>query len=204
MSDISRATLGRLPKYLQYLQNEHGNAEYISAAELSRALNLGEVQVRKDLNSICSGGRPKVGYLTDELEQALLDVVGHRKTVEAVIVGAGSLGTALMGFNGFQEFGVHIPVAFDADPAKLSTDPARPILPMSRLTSFCLMNEVKIGIITVPAANAQEVCDKLVSGGIRAIWNFAPVKLKVPKGVNVRDENLALSLAHLKTLTNED
>ena len=187
---IPRATLGRLPMYLHYIRASV-REKNVSAAAIARGLGLGEVQVRKDLSLICKEGRPRVGYTTEILLEALENVLGVRTGLSAVIVGAGKLGRALMRYDGFSIYGLEIAGAFDLDPVPPE------VLPMEELSSFCTANGVHIGILTVPAEAAQRVCDEMVRSGITAIWNFAPVTLNVPAGVTVRQEDLALSLAHL-------
>jgi len=189
---FSKATLGRLPIYLDYLRTgDHG--EYISAAEISRALGLGDVQVRKDLNSVSGTGKPKIGYKTTELIAALESVLGRKAATPIVIVGAGKLGKALLDFDGFDEYGIKISAAFDVDKRLLCDR----ILPMDNFTNYCRLYDIHAGIITVPAACAEEVCDIMIKSGITAIWNFAPTVLNVPENITVCQENLALSLAYL-------
>lgn len=200
---ITRATLGRLPLYLQYLKSPDANVEYISATKIANALKLGEVQVRKDLSSVSSGGKPKVGYIRERLIDDINVALGCDQTGNAVIVGAGKLGNALLDFDGFADFGLKIVAAFDTDPTKQGrSDANNPILPMEQLKPFCNERNIHIGIITVPLNAAQSVCDDMIKAGISAIWNFAPITLNVPEGVIVSQENLALSLAHLKSLSN--
>ena len=115
------------------------------------------------------------------------------------MIGAGKLGRALLDYDGFEEFGVRIIAGFDCNDKPLKIGKDKMVLPIKEIDSFCAENDIKIGIITVGQGSAQEVCDKLVGGGVRAIWNFAPCALKVPSGVLVRQEKLALSLAHLNS-----
>ena len=200
---ITRATLGRLPKYLSFLKST-GTDGYISATAVAKALNLGEVQVRKDLNAVSGSGKPKIGYLKKELIANLESRLGLRALTPAIIAGAGSLGKALLGFDGFSEYGLEIIAAFDTDPLKIGKKIAgKQILPVSDMRSYCQLNDVKIGIITVPENSAQSACDEMLKNGISAIWSFAPVNLKVPDSVALRQENLALSLAHLNLLINQ-
>ena len=196
--DISKSVLKRLPGYLSYLKSlPEGTATYISATALANALGMGEVQVRKDLAMVSDGGRPKIGYLRERLMEDISQFLGYDNTTDAVLVGAGKLGQALMGYSGFEEYGLNILAAFDAVPADKSTDGNMPVYGMEKMESFCRTNKVLMGIITVPAPYAQEVCDKLIACGIKAIWNFAPVHLDVPAGTLVQNENMATSLAVL-------
>ena len=196
---ISKATLGRLPGYLQFLKGLSPEDNiYISATAIAKALSLGEVQVRKDLSSVSGAGKPKVGYDTADLIIQLEEALGRYELTPAVLVGAGKLGKALLGYDGFREFGVDIAAAFDQNTeTEMFGKNAKKIMPIGELTSYCKKNNIKIGIITVNGQAAQSVCDRMIEGGIEAIWNFAPAKLLVPDDVIVRQENLALSLAHL-------
>ena len=197
--EISKSTVKRLPIYLSYLKAlpEVGST-HISATALAAALGMGEVQVRKDLALISDGGRPKIGYLREALIQDIEDFLGYTNTNDAVLVGAGKLGRALLGYGGFAEYGLNIVAAFDSDDALIGTSKSgKPIMHMSRLEEFCKKHKIRIGIITVPAEYAQGVCDRLIANGIQAIWYFAPKHLDVPDGILVQYENMAASLALL-------
>ncbi len=197
--EVSRSVLKRLPVYLAYLKSMPEDAPaHISATALAGALGMGEVQVRKDLALVSDGGRPKIGYLRERLIDDIQQFLGYDNTTDAVLVGAGRLGCALLGYGGFAEYGLNILAGFDADPAKLGTDESgKPILPVEKLQSFCRSRKVLMGIITVPAAQAQAVCDQLIAVGIKAIWNFAPAHLDVPENILVQTQNMATSLAVL-------
>ena len=189
--------LGRLPGYLNYLKSLPADApEYISATALANALELGDVQVRKDLAMVSDGGRRKTGHLRQNLIRDIEAFLDHTNTTAAVLVGAGKLGQALLDYPGFEVFGLNILAGFDVDPP--AAHPGKPIYPMGELETFCKANDVEVGIITVPMQHAQSVCDALVASGIRAIWNFAPVHLKVPGDLPVQNENLAISLTELR------
>ena len=196
--EVSKSVLKRLPGYLAYLKSIPDSASpYISATSLANALGMGEVQVRKDLAMVSDGGRPKIGYqrlsLIDDIEQFL----GYDNTTDAVLIGAGKLGQALLGYSGFDAYGLNILAAFDANPTATQSDDGHPILHIDQLQSFCRANKVLMGIITVPAVHAQEVCDQLIACGIKAVWNFAPTHLEVPGNILVQNENMATSLAVL-------
>jgi len=195
---ISKAVLKRLPGYLSYLKSlPEGTATYISATALANALGMGEVQVRKDLAMVSDGGRPKIGYLREKLMEDISQFLGYDNTTDAILVGAGKLGQALMAYSGFEEYGLNILAGFDVKPSIGMTDEGKPIFPMEKMESFCTANQVLMGIITVPAEHAQSVCDQLIKSGIKAIWNFAPVHLDVPQGILVQNQNMATSLAVL-------
>lgn len=198
-NQITRATLGRLPLYLNYLkQIESSGTTSISATTIAKALSLGEVQVRKDLASVSGAGKPKVGYESSDLIKRLEDTLGSNSITSAVLVGAGKLGRALLDYNGFEEFGIKIIAAFDSNDEVIRfSKTSKDILPISTLSEYCIANNVKLGIITVGQGSAQQVCDMMEQSGIKAIWNFAPCNLEVSDGILVKNENLALSLAHL-------
>ena len=195
---VSKATLGRLPLYLNFLKKLSPNkVPYISATTISKELNLGEVQVRKDLASISGEGKPRLGYTTEELVKKLEDCLGYNELTGAVLVGAGKLGGALLQYDGFERFGIRIMAAFDKNEQTINPDAKPAILPMGSFESFCKKHDIHIGIITVVEESAQDICNQMVKSGITAIWNFAPCKLQAPDNVHIQNENLALSLAHL-------
>lgn len=202
--EISRATLKRLPTYLSYLKALPSEASAnISATALAAGLHMGEVQVRKDLALVSDGGRPKIGYNREHLIADIENFLGYGNSNDAVLIGAGKLGRALLGYGGFAEYGLNIVAAFDANDTLIgTTNGGKPIMHLSRLGEVCQRYKIKIGIITVPAEYAQGVCDLLIENGILAIWNFAPKHLNVPDGILVQNENMAASLAllckHLK------
>lgn len=196
---ISKAVLKRLPAYVAYLKSlpEDGPAN-ISATALAAALSMGEVQVRKDLALVSNGGRPKVGYLRESLIADIERFLGYDNTTEAVLIGAGKLGRALMGYSGFAEYGLEIVAAFDESQAlDGQMESGKPIYSMERLSEFCQEKKILMGIITVPAGAAQAVSNQLIDNGIKAIWTFAPTHLDVPEGILVQYENMATSLAVL-------
>ena len=193
---IPKATLGRLPQYLEYLRSLPEKRRTISATAIAKALSLGDVQVRKDLASVCGAGKPKIGSETDKLITDIESHLGYERLTNAVLIGAGKLGRALLDYDGFENFGVKIIAGFDCNETVL-TKGTKDILPIRDIEVYCREHDVKLGIITVGGGSAQDVCDKLVESGIKAIWNFAPVTLKVPNGVLLKQENLALSLAYL-------
>lgn len=199
---VSKATLGRVPDYLKYLKSLPEDEKTISATKIANSLRLGDVLVRKDLQMISGDGKPKVGYVTEELIQKLGKYLENvDKKNRAVIVGAGKLGKALLCYNGFGDYGVEIVAAFDTDPALIGTEVGgKTIISADGIAGFCTENKINIGIITVPAEYAQGVCDTLVESGIKAIWNFAPASLELPDNIIVQNENLALSLAYLNVL----
>ena len=162
--EISRATLKRLPTYLAYLKGmPESSGVNISATALAAGLHMGEVQVRKDLALVSSGGRPKIGYNRAALVADIEQFLGYGNTNDAVLIGAGKLGRALLGYSGFAEYGLNIVAAFDENDAIIGTSKSgKPIMHLSRLGEICRRDQIKIGIITVPAEQAQSVCDLLI------------------------------------------
>ena len=196
---ISRSTIKRLPVYLSYLKSLPSDKQMnISAPMIASALNLGEVQVRKDLAAISDAGKPRVGYHVPQLVAKLEEVLGYNDVHDAVLGGAGKLGRALMGYSGFSAYGLNIVAGFDADESIIGqTESGKQIFSMTKFEDLCGRLQIKIGIITVPAACAQAVCDLMTQNGILAIWNFAPIHLRVSEEILVQNENMAASLAIL-------
>lgn len=196
--EISKSVLKRLPGYLAYLKSiPRDGPAHISATALANALGMGEVQVRKDLAMVSDGGRPKLGYLREHLIDDIEQFLGYDNTTDAVLIGAGKLGQALLGYSGFDAYGLNILAAFDIAPDPDANIGSKPIYDVCELESFCRTHKVLMGIITVPGPYAQQVCDQLIACGIKAIWNFAPTHLEVPANILVQHENMATSLAVL-------
>ncbi|MBH1939475.1 redox-sensing transcriptional repressor Rex [Mobilitalea sibirica] len=199
-----------MPYYIQQLRIlQSENVETVSAPKIAERLNLNEVQVRKDFAAVSSSkGKPKAGFSVNDLIDNIEELLGYNNADEAVIVGAGSLAQAILAHEGFRKFGINIVAAFDVDPYRIgSTINEIKVLSSDKISDLCRRMNIHIGIITVPAKEAQVVCDQLVAGGVLAIWNFAPVHLSVPDHILVQNENLAASLAvlskHLKQAMKE-
>jgi redox-sensing transcriptional repressor len=202
---LSRQAIQRLPNYLQHLRKMKSQGITVaSASVIAASLRLNEVQVRKDIAAVSSvPGRPKLGFSVDLLIRDLEEFLGYNNVDDAVLVGCGSLGTALLNYKGFEAIGLNIVAAFDADEEKCGTlIGEKQILPMEKLQPLCKRLNIHIGIITAPAEAAQKIADDMVECGILAIWNFAPVRIVLPKDILVQNENMAASLAllskHLK------
>lgn len=203
---ISQSCLSRLPLYLNYLKSlSDDTPNNISATAIANALDMGEVQVRKDLASVSDGGKPKIGYIISDLIEQLEIFLGYKDVDDAVIIGAGKLGKALLDYEGFKEYGLNIVAAFDIDDTLTNdTNFGKPVFSIDKFQDLCGRMKIRIGIITVPANQAQNVCDLMIENGILAIMNFAPVHLKVPQNILLYNENFATSLALLaKRLTEQ-
>jgi len=196
---VSEPTLKRLPLYHRLLQEWRvaGRAT-VSCPDIGQALDLDATQVRKDLEAVGIVGRPRIGYGLADVIDGLELFLGWKNLNDAFLAGAGSMGSALLGYRKFEDCGLKIVAAFDLDPSKVGTTiHGKHVLPLDKLADLARRMHVLIGIITVPAAEAQGVADLMVAGGIRAIWNFAPVRLRVPNAVIVHNEDLYCSLASL-------
>lgn len=192
---ISQATLKRLPQYLRIIKDKKNeNVKNISSTEIANILRLNPIQVRKDLALVSRvDGKPGVGFNSEELIQDLEEVLNLNNITDAVIVGAGKLGQALLNYKGFEN-NLNILMAFDNDKIKCDN---KKIFFIDDMENLINKNNIQIGIITVPKENAQDVCDIMVNSGIKAIWNFAPINLKVPENIAVKNEDLSTSLVIL-------
>jgi redox-sensing transcriptional repressor len=170
----------------------------VSCSVIGRDLNCIPVQIRKDLQYTGITGRPKTGYSVSELIETIEVFLGWNNVNEAILVGAGHLGRALLGHERFTKFGLRIVAAFDVSPTTIGERIYdRVVLPMDKMADLARLMSIHLGIITCPAEVAQGVADDMVGAGIQAIWNFAPVRLKVPSLVFVHNEDLYSSLASL-------
>jgi len=199
VKSVSQATLRRLPKYLHLLRNlKRRGRDAVSCSFIAERLSFDPTQVRKDLAVTGVIGKPKVGHETGELIDAIEQFLGWNNVTEGFLVGVGNLGAALLGYDRFNHYGLKIVAAFDKDPAKVGKSIGDyEVLPLEKLPDLARRMNILMGIITVPAEAAQSVADLMVAGGIRAIWNFAPVNLQAPEPVIVQDEELYATLAIL-------
>jgi redox-sensing transcriptional repressor len=196
---ISRHALERIVRYLTYLKElPSAGPENISAAAIAEALGLHQVQVRKDLAALGEGGKPRIGYARTKLVREIEHFLNYDNLSDAVVAGVGNLGKALLSYEGFTAYGLKIIAGFDVDRRLIGTEiRGKMILDTAQLSGLCRRLNVRIGILAVPAAKAQEVCEQMVSGGIRAVWNFTPANLAVPERVVVKNESLAASFVLL-------
>ena len=204
--NVSKATASRMPAYLRYLKGEAGKGVgYVSSSAIATALGVSAVGVRKDLALVSSlPGKPRLGFEVVRLIEDIEKFLGYHRWANAVIIGAGGLGRAILAYEGFENYGIHVIAAFDASPAKVGSVGGKPVYPMDRLADIAARHLIKTAILTVPRGAAQEACDAAIAAGITAILNFAPVYLNVPDGVTVQYEDLAVSLAALCGAGTED
>ncbi|MBN1835226.1 MAG: redox-sensing transcriptional repressor Rex [Spirochaetales bacterium] len=196
---IPLQTLRRIPSYHQILSElEQQGERFVSSKYLAAFFQVDDTQVRKDVSVIGYKGKPKAGYSVSGLRGAIAEFLGINVENTAILVGVGKLGSALIEYPGLSEYGVKLVAVFDSDPSKTGkvVGPFT-ILPLESLPRVVKSFDVGIGILTVPKQSAQDICDRLVELGIKAIWNFAPTQLSVAPGVIVRNENMAIGLALL-------
>ena len=197
--DIPEASLRRLPVYYRRLQEMMtAGAAQVSCAELARVLGLDPTQVRKDIEMTGIVGKPRVGYPLGDLVHWIENFLGWNRPKQAVLAGAGSLGSALLGYEKFRRHGMRIVAVFDIDPEKIGQRiHGLEVQPLMFVPDFVRQKHALVGVIATPAAAAQSVADLMVMGGIRAIWNFAPAHIQVPARVILQNEDLYHSLASL-------
>jgi redox-sensing transcriptional repressor len=198
-SSVPLPSVRRLPLYLTVLEEfEREGREWISTTDFSEVLFLKPIQVRKDLAHTGIIGKPKKGFKVDELISTIYNFLGWNNLTEAFLVGAGALGSALIGYSGFQQHGLDIVAAFDVSPSIIGTTiHGKKVLSMESLPDLGRRMKVKLGILTVPSDCAQKAADRMVEAGLTGIWNFSPLKLHVPDNVVVQREDLSSGLAVL-------
>jgi redox-sensing transcriptional repressor len=203
LSDIPTPTLKRLPMYYRELMRAMQVGKHkISSTELGILLEIPSTQVRKDLGYLADQGRPGVGYDVKRLAATLEHFLALSQPKKAALAGVGNLANALIHFPGFQQYGLHLTMLFDNDPAKIGNQIAGlTIHAISDLADMLMANKIPIGIITTPTEAAQQVTDLMVAGGVQSIWNFAPITLKVPESIFVVNQDLSVELAILSYRT---
>ena len=202
---IPEPTLRRLPWYLSNakLMREKGE-KYVSSTQISKQINIDASQIAKDLSYVDIAGRTRVGYDIDLLIQVLEDFLGFTNMHKAYLFGVGSLGGALLRDSGLSHFGLQIVGAFDVNPDLVGTKiNGIPIYHSDDFEKRMKLDGVNIGVLTVPIAIAQEISDKMIAGGIKAIWNFTPFRIRVPENIVVQNTSLYAHLAVMFNRLNE-
>lgn len=198
---IPEPALRRLPWYLAYvtLLRERGD-EFVSSTQISRELKVDASQIAKDLSLLDIRGKTRIGYEVPLLEHKLEEFLGFRRSHRAVVVGAGSLGKALMQDSGLSRYGLNIVAAFDTDPALAGMSYGGiPVYPVGEMTARVKEAGATVGIITVPVEHAQSTADALVEAGVKALWNFTPFRLSANDGVIISNTSI---YAHLAVMYN--
>ena len=201
MDNVPAPTLKRLPWYLSNakLMRERGEL-YVSSTQISKQISIDASQVAKDLSFVKLAGRPRVGYEINALIEVLEDFLGFTSLHKAFLFGVGSLGGALLQDSGLRHFGLEIVAAFDVQPDLVGTEVnGIPVYHSDDFLKIMEREDVNIGILTVPINIAQEITDKMVAGGIKAVWNFTPFKIRVPENIVVQNTSL---YAHLAVMFN--
>ena len=196
---IPKKTVYRLSVYLRCLEQFAGNkVNTVSSQALAHAAGVKPTQLRKDLTSFGHFGTRGLGYDVETLRDKIAEVLGRKQFQPVVLAGVGNLGAALMAYKGFEKEAFEIVAGFDIDVTRQRRKAfGQPVLHMDKLEKFVREHHIKMGIITVPNAVAQEVANRMVAAGVKAILNFAPVVLRVPKNVVVSNVNLAIELENL-------
>lgn len=192
-------TIKRFPSYLRLMKkyNEEGR-DTISATILAKDLGLNPIQVRKDLSFSGIEGKPKVGFKVGELIESLTNSLGWDNVTDAIILGAGNLGKALISYEGFENFGFQIVAAFDKNPEKEGLKVGKiEVKPLVKMEEYIIENRINIAILAVPVPQAQVTAELLVKCGIKAIWTFVPTDLRLPSRIAVQRTDLATSFAVL-------
>ena len=206
MADIPRPALERIPLYYRSLSVwKSKGCKTVSSLDIGRDAGVNVVQVRKDLACFGEFGRPGIGYNVDYLMSELGRLLGFNHKTEAVMIGAGRLGTAIVCYSGFYHYNMKIAALFDTDQEKIGNIVGGTlILAMEQLPAFLSTRNIQLGIITVPADAAQSAANLLAENGVKVIWNFAPVALHLAEDVKVRNEDLAVGLATLCYFINKE
>ena len=201
----SLPTIKRLPSYLHVVETaKRDKLEYISGTVIAEELELEPIQVRKDLAVTGIVGTPRRGFPVDELMHAITAFLRWDTETPAILVGAGHLGSALLGYVEFPKHGLNIVAAFDTSDSKIGkTINETPVYPVEQLEQIITDHSIEVAILTVPNRHAQEMADALASAGITAIWNFTNHKIKVPERVVVQKEDLSSGYAVLSVKIRE-
>jgi redox-sensing transcriptional repressor len=196
---ISEAVVRRLPLYLRYLNElRKRNVQMVSSQELGKILDLNPAQIRKDLAYFGEFGKKGIGYDVAYLVEKIRHILKLDRVVPVALVGAGNLGRALCNYNAYLKDNMKIVAVFDSSPDKIGNQINNlTVLPMHLLEETIRSNEIRIGIITVPAFAAQTVADQFVAAGVEAILNFAPIIVKVPPNVRLHHTDLTTELQSL-------
>ncbi len=197
-NNISLTSLRRLPDYLRFLKDEkQKGVSFMSSSVIAEKMQLSPMVVKKDLAiAKIIEGKPKLGYHLDSLIADIETFLGYNNKKDAVVVGCGKLGKALLSYEGFTNYGLNIVVGFDVDQS-IEIVSGKKILPMTKFTDLVKRLNIHIGILTVPKEVAQEIAEMMVASGIKAIWNWAPIKLDLPATIVIKQEDLSASLAEL-------
>ncbi len=190
--------LERLMRYYRWLSEPKRPLKTVTSAQIAEALDIDATQVRKDFGTIGLLGMGRVGFDVCEVCRGIRYVLGFDQTFEAVLIGAGHLGSALLAYKGFETYGLDIVAVFDNDPKKIGSSVAgHEVKPMRSLKPFIRRHDIRLAILTTPVTVSQQLTERLVSAGVKAIWNFTPTRVTVPSDVLVRNEHISLGLSQI-------
>lgn len=197
MDQIPEPTLRRLPWYLAFVSVLKAQGiDYVSSTRISRELNVDASQIAKDLSFLHIKGKTRVGYEVDSLCRELEEFLGFKRRHNAVVLGVGSLGSALMADTGLANYGLHIVGGFDINPAIIGTSVnSIPVYSVDDLDPECRRLKAEVGIVTLPIDHAQEGADRLIDAGIKALWNFTPFRIRAPRGIVITNTSIYSHLA---------
>ena len=203
--NVPEPTLRRLPWYLAYAQLvQHSGETFLSSTQIAKNIAVDASKVAKDLSYVQISGRTRVGYDVNELVEVLEKFLGFTKSHKAFLFGVGSLGGALMHDNGLNHFGLEIVTGFDVKYELAGTSINRiPIHHVDRFKELQKQTGINIGVLTVPVERAQETADMMIEGGIQAIWNFNPFRIRVPENIIVQNTSIYAHLAVMFNRLNE-
>ena len=198
-NSISKQTIRRLPQYLRVFYDLHAyGRSLVSSTDLAAETGLLPIVIKKDLQAVGAPTKLRAGFKVAGTIEAIEDFLGWDNLNKAFLVGAGHLGSALLGFSGFQNHGLEIVAAFDTNPEMVGQEiHGVHVYHTAQLKSVIRSKRLKIAVLTVPDSVVQGITDTLVECGVKAIWNFASVKLSVPEDVAVQQEDIAAGLAEL-------
>ena len=198
---LPEPTLRRLPWYLAYINLLNAkNIEYVSSTQISKAINVDASQIAKDLSFLNIKGKTRIGYEVKSLAKELEDFLGFKRVHNTFMMGVGSLGAALIQDSGLSQYGLRIVAGFDVNPLRIGTSICGvPIFHVSELKMRQQELNAEIGVLAVPVENAQEATDVMINGGIKAIWNFTPFRIKAPENIVIQNTSI---YAHLAVMYN--
>ncbi len=200
MERLRRLVLERLMRYYRFVAESTAGkgADTVTSAQIAEALEIDPTQVRKDFAAIGLQGMGRVGFDVCEVCRAIRITLGFDQEYEGVLIGTGHLGSALLAYAGFSRYGLKIAAAFDNDERRVGSEIAGfTVRPAKNLKPFIRRHEIRLAILTTPVEVSQQLADRLVATGIKAIWNFTPTQLTVPSDVLVRSEHISIGLSQI-------
>ena len=200
MPRLGKRLLGRLMRYYRFLAEltARERVNTVTSSQIAEALDIDPTQIRKDFSAIGLQGMGRIGFDICEVCRRIRAVLGFDQRCEAVLIGTGHLGGALLAYSGFAKYGLHIVAAFDNDQQKIGGKIAGCTIRSTMLMkSYVAEHKIRLAILATPVEVSQELTDRLVSTGVKAIWNFTPTQLAVPEGILVRDEHISTGLSEI-------